>query len=296
MNRILRALVATGFAVLVVACASKPHSGYVRHQNLPLFDRMVVEVRLPTEEVGVAMSPTYAGLAGPGLVGVAVGMAIAETIDGIRLRRAERRLAAIRDRLAEHDYRALSLQLVKLNLDRGVLSPQMEFVPIYESQATSQATNSLTTRRRFLVVEQEWYFLPDFRLFRVEIRARIVDRIRRKGRSIPHWENELYANIIQYEFPLPRIEGVYFADERAQAWSDMDAADLDAMLREGIAGSIELLAYDLAGAPDEQILRQYRADAFLPVPEFLDGKIVRDDGRRLLVRNRDKSLRSIPVP
>lgn len=276
--------------VLLVGCASKPHSGYRQHPEFPIAERLAVEVRLVTDEVKVFVPPTNPGAAGGGLLGAL----IVETIDGVRARRAEERVSAIRDLLVANDYRAYAEQKVRDMLDPKLLAGELDIEVFHESEMDSAYAKTLQPKMGVLVVEQQYYFTPDFSRLRFATMARMGDRHKERRRVKPRWLNDIYWNAVHYDIVLPGVAQIRGADNRADAWLQLGEQTLDDMVREGIAGSIDLLAYDLAGAAGETPLRGERDSVGSRIGVGLGESVVRDDGQRRWIRGGQNALRSEP--
>lgn len=247
MGRNLKAAaVAAVCALMASGCVSTPeHWGPQAELPKPLAATMPVEVRVVSEEIAVHVPAGNAMAYGGGLLGVLVQTAV----DNARAKGAEGRVAEIRDLMAGNDYRTVSREMVENHLDRGLVAPELDIETRGDSIQQQLAAGELTTRRDVMVIEHDYYFHEQFQHVQVELVARIGDRVVDDKRM--NEENMRYYNRFYYTAPLPGVDSIRGRDERAEAWFALGADAIDAMIRDGMRETVEMLNHDLAGARGE---------------------------------------------
>lgn len=275
--------------LLGVGCASGPeHWGPQPDLPRPLAQQMDVELRVPTEEIGVAVAQGDAMAAGGGLIGVLVQSAV----DGVRARGAEQRVAEIRNQLVGNDYREVSREAVETHLDRSLVAPDLAVTLSTQSVEQELAAGELADRRNVMVLEHTYYFDEHFSFVQVQLGASLGDR--RIDRNRVREENMRFYNRYYYTVPLADLDNIPKREDRVAAWATGGPEVIDAAIRDGMRETIQMLNYDLAAAPEQAGTERTPARrAEIPV-QVLE---VKRDGDRMWGRERySPFLHSLPTP
>lgn len=285
-----RAAVAACIVMAFAGCAASGKLGPQAGWSYPLAEQATVELRMPREEIGVHVPQSNPGVYGGGLLGVL----IAVSVDSARANSAEERVAEIRNLLAGIDYRARSRAAFDAHFDQRLLAPSVEVLMLNESEAESVAAKRAEPRQDLLVVQHDYYFLRDFETLRVALHARLGDRVAVKnGLRTPQVD---YVNSLYYDFRLPAGSAADSPEERAGAWLALGGERIDAMIEEGLAGTVQMLTHELAGGPGETAGERIK----LPMSDAngtARAVVVREqDGRRWARFQNTRQLASVPAP
>lgn len=285
-----RAICSVLLMTALAGCAASGKLGPQSGWTYPLAEQATVELRLPREEIGVHVPQSNPGVYGGGLLGAL----IATAVDSSRANKAEERVAEIRNQLVGQDYRLAASEAFNAHFDRVLLAPQVEVLALNESEAESIAAKRAPPRADLLLVQHDYYFLRDFSTLRVELHARLGDRVTVNNRErVPEVR---YVNSIYYDFQLPPGNAANKPEERAAAWLALGGERIDSMIREGLSGTVQMLSHELAGGPGESTGQKIK----LPMSDF-DGDtnavVVHELGERRWARfHNTRQLASVPAP
>lgn len=284
----LRALLLSSVVLALAGCAAGTQLGPRPGMSYPLAAQAAVEVRVHRDEIGVQVPVSNPGVYGGGLIGALVAVAV----DSSRANKAEERVARMRDLLAGQDYREASLAAVQAGLRYDLLAPVHSTVMIAESEQQSRTAERLQPSQGLFLIAHDYYFLHDFSVLRVHLHARLADREMKKGKL--DLGEIRYMNTLYYDFLLPGAPDKLKPEERAGLWLQQGAEALDAMVREGLAGTVEMLNHELAGAPGE--VRGERAQVQLTDMQAIPrAHVVKTHGNREWVRvDARRILASVP--
>jgi hypothetical protein len=232
---IRRICLAFGLAALCLNASAKP-----KPLPMPLAQDLSVEVVMNQHELAVEV-PETASMMGAqfGLIGGLIGSAVQNS----QVKKAEERVAPIRDQLLAYRFNEQVEAALRARLASEGLSPNPS-IKVMQSpwDAVDAQQDKQNMPLHALVLTPHYAIDSAFNTLSVSLTTQLVDRTVRPNGKVK--TKYLFSRNYAFRFPLTGALG----EDNPQRWTGMGASRLAELLDQGIAQTADMLVYDFSPA------------------------------------------------